>query len=64
MKGWVIPPEKNSAFVANMEKVLDIYKKTYSATFPVICMDESPRQLKEEGKPFVPMKPSQEARVD
>ena len=64
MKGWVIPPEKNSAFVANMEKVLDIYKKPYSATFPVICMDESPKQLIEKGKPSVPMKPGQEARVD
>ena len=64
MKGWVIPPEKNSAFVANMEKVLDIYKKPYSATFPVICMDESPKQLIDEGKPSVPMKPGQEARVD
>ena len=64
MKGWVIPPEKNSAFVANMEKVLDVYKKPYSAEFPVICMDESPKQLIEEGKPSVPMKPGQEARVD
>ena len=47
-----------------MEKVLDVYKKPYSAAFPVICMDESPKQLIEEGKPSVPMKPGQEARVD
>ena len=64
MKGWVIPPDKNSAFVANMEKVLDVYKKPYNAAFPVICMDESPKQLIEEGKPSVPMKPGQDARVD
>jgi len=60
----VIPPDKNSAFVANMEKVLDVYKKPYYAAFPVICMDESPKQLIEEGKPSVPMKPGQDVRVD
>ncbi len=64
MKGWVIPPDKNSAFVANMEKVLDVYKRPYNATFPVICMDESPKQLIEEGKPSVAMRPGQDARVD
>jgi hypothetical protein len=26
-KGWVIPPEQNGNFVANMEMVLDIYKR-------------------------------------
>ncbi len=59
----MIAPDKNSAFVANMEKVLDVYKKPYNAAFPVICMDESPKQLIEEGKPSVPMKPGQDARV-
>jgi len=60
----VIPPEKNSEFVANMERVLDIYKKPYNQGFPVVCMDESPKQLIEEGKPTMPIKPGQEARVD
>ena len=64
MKGWVIPPEKNSEFVANMERVLDVYKRPYNAYFPVICMDESPKQLIEEGRPSTAMKPGQEARVD
>ena len=47
-----------------MERVLDVYKKPYDAAFPVICMDESPKQLIEEGKTAQPMKPGQEARVD
>ena len=64
VKGWVIPPEQNSGFVANMEQVLDVYKRLYNAEFPVICMDESPKQLIEEGKASVAMKPGQEARVD
>jgi hypothetical protein len=60
----VIPPENNSDFVANMERVLDVYKKPYDAAFPVVCMDESPKQLIEEGQASIPMKPGQEARVD
>jgi len=47
-----------------MERVLDVYKKPYNAAFPVVCMDESPKQLIEEGKPAQAMKPGQEARVD
>lgn len=60
----MIPPEKNSEFVANMEHVLDIYKKPYNEEFPVVCMDESPKQLIEEGKVGLPIQPGQEARVD
>lgn len=47
-----------------MEHVLDVYKRSYSKDFPVICMDESPKQLIEESKTAVAMKPGQEARVD
>jgi hypothetical protein len=60
----VIPPKKNSDFVANMEHVLDVYKKPYNEEFPVVCMDESPKQLIEEGKPTLPIRPGQEERVD
>lgn len=31
-----------------MENVLDVYKRPYSADFPVVCMDETPRQLIKE----------------
>ncbi len=47
-----------------MEKVLDVYKKSYDENYPVVCMDESPKQLIEEGRPSTEMKPGQEARVD
>ncbi|MEJ7586824.1 MAG: transposase, partial [Ferruginibacter sp.] len=60
----MIPSEKNSAFAVNMEKVLDVYKEPYNAEFPVVCIDESPKQLISEGKPSVAMKPGQDARVD
>lgn len=47
-----------------MERVLDIYKKPYDAAFPVVCMDESPKQLIQEGQPSKAMRPGYEARVD
>ncbi len=28
-----------------MENALDIYKRPYSEEYPVVCMDESPKQL-------------------
>jgi hypothetical protein len=46
-----------------MEYVLDIYKLPYDKECPVVCMDESPKQLIEEIA-SVPMKQGQEARLD
>jgi hypothetical protein len=47
-----------------MERVLDVYKRPYDKDYPVVCMDESPKQLIEEGRSSTAMKPGQEARVD
>jgi len=47
-----------------MEQVLDIYKKPYNKNLPVVCMDESPKQLIKETRKPIAMKPGQEARVD
>jgi len=60
----VIPPAQSSDFVAHMEQVLDVYKRPYSKAFPVVCMDESPKQLIEDGRVSVPIKPGQDARED
>lgn len=45
---WVIPPECDAEFVANMEDVLEIYEKPYDSAQPVLCMDEQPVQLVKE----------------
>ncbi len=38
-----------------MEMVLDVYRQPYTAEFPVVCMDESPKQLiKETRRPIAP----------
>ena len=47
-----------------MEQVLDVYKRPYDKAFPVICMDESPKQLIRETRVPVPMKTGQDARRD
>lgn len=62
--GWVIPPESNAEFVAAMENVLDVYQRPYDATRPVVCMDETPRQLIGHVRQPVPAKPGQPARED
>ncbi|MEJ7644318.1 MAG: IS630 family transposase [Chryseolinea sp.] len=64
VKGWVIAPEKTGEFVANMERVLDVYKRSYAEENPVICMDESPKQLIEEPRPSIPMKSGRQTRID
>lgn len=47
-----------------MEQVLDVYKRQYDKWFPVVCMDESPKQLIRETRTAMKMKPGYEARVD
>lgn len=44
----MIPPEQNADFVCQMEKVLEVYKRPYDPNHPVICLDESPKQLVSE----------------
>ena len=47
-----------------MEQVLDVYKRPYNEDYPVVCMDESPKQLIKETKIPVCMKAGQSARQD
>lgn len=41
---WVIP-EASPEFVCAMEQVLDVYQRPYDERHPVVCLDESPKQL-------------------
>jgi hypothetical protein len=47
-----------------MEQVLDVYKMPYNEHFPVVCMDESPKQLIKETRLSINMKPGQDKKVD
>lgn len=50
--------------MARMEQVLDIYKLPYNERFPVVCMDESPKQLIGNTRLEVPMGEGKEKRED
>jgi len=60
----VIPPEHNGNFVANMEKVLEVYKRPFDPLYPVVCMDESPKQLIGETKHPISASSGHPARYD
>ncbi len=47
-----------------MEMVLDVYKRPYDARYPVVCMDESPKQLIAETKVAIPAAPGRPHRSD
>lgn len=47
-----------------MEDVLDLYNEQYDARRPVICFDESPKQLIAEVREPLPPEPGQPARYD
>lgn len=47
-----------------MELVLDVYKRPFDPKKPVICMDESPKQLIGETKKPIPASPGQLAKYD
>lgn len=61
---WVIAPEANSAFVANMEDVLEVYQRPRDPERPVVCLDETSKQLILETRAAVPAKPGRKARHD
>jgi hypothetical protein len=63
-KEWCIPPKANGAFVAQMEEVLDLYEKPYDSRYPLVCMDETSKQLVSDVQSPLPPQPGQSARQD
>lgn len=47
-----------------MEMLLDVYKRPYNPLYPIICMDESPRQLIEETRIPIPASPGKLSKYD
>ena len=44
----MIPPKANSAFVAAMEDVLAVYTRPRDPDRPLVCLDETSKQLVEK----------------
>jgi hypothetical protein len=60
----VIPPEKNAAFVAAMEDVLEVYTRPHDPKRPLVCLDEASKQLVKETRIPIPMETGQPERFD
>jgi hypothetical protein len=60
----VIPPDANAAFVAGMEDVLEVYQRSHDPEYPVVCLDETSKQLVAETHVPIAAKPGQPARHD
>ena len=63
-KYWKIPPIQNAAFVAAMEDILSVYRLPYDVEYPVICMDESSKQLIGEVRQSLSCKPGKTKKID
>ena len=61
---WCIPPEANAAFVWQMEDVLDVYHRPHDPLRPVVCLDETSRQVLADTRAPLPVAPGQPARHD
>ena len=62
-KMWCIP-KVDSEFVARMEDVLELYCEEPDPQRPVVCFDETPRQLIGEARIPICAKPGKAARFD
>ena len=60
---WCIPPDQDAAFVAQMEQVLQVYRRPYDPKHPVVCMDEQSKQLICESRECI-MTAGGEQRID
>ena len=54
---WCIPPKQNAEFVCAMEDVLEVYQRPYDPKNPMVCMDETSKQLITETRVPIAAKP-------
>jgi DDE superfamily endonuclease len=59
-----IPPDADAEFVWKMEDVLEVYRRPYDPLRPVVCMDETSKQLIAEARCPQEAEPGRERRVD
>jgi hypothetical protein len=61
---WCIPPKQSAEFVYHMEDVLAVYQQPADQKRPVVCRDETFRQLIGEVREPLPARPGAVARYD
>jgi hypothetical protein len=60
----VIPPQADAGFVAAMEDVLEVYQRPHDPLLPVVCIDETTKQLLKETRQPIAMQKGRPQRVD
>lgn len=63
VKSWCIG-KPSAKFVAKMEDVLDVYERPYDPRFPVVCLDETSKELRSTPRGLKPATSGQAARED
>ena len=63
MKSWCIG-KPSAQYVAKMEDVLDVYERPYDARRPVVCLDETSKELRDTPRGHLPIQPEQPERQD
>lgn len=61
---YCIPPHSDADFVYHMEDVLDLYTTPYDPLCPLVCFDETTKQLIGESRTPLPVAAGYPARVD
>jgi hypothetical protein len=61
---WCIPPGQSAAFVAQMEDILDLYTQPLDPARPLVCLDETSKQVVGEVQTPLPMIPGHPLRYD
>lgn len=61
---WCIPPKQSAEFVYHMEDVLEVYKRPYDPKRPIVCVDETFKQLIGETREPLPLRPGSVERFD
>lgn len=60
---WCIA-EITPEYRERMYRLLDLYEEEYNPSYPVICIDEKSKQLIEEKRKPIPLKPGSPAKYD
>lgn len=60
----MIAPQASASFVANMEDVLEVYQRPHDPQRPVVCLDETTKQMIVETRAPIPAAPGRKARHD
>jgi transposase len=60
----MIPATADGLYAARLDEVLTVYAQPVDARFPLVCFDESGKELQQEYRPPTRSRPGRPARID